>query len=75
MAVWTNGDTFANRVSTLTGGLLTAGEEVPSLSDGAIDTLTGKNGDDWFVFDANEDIATDIKSAESVQALSFVPLI
>jgi len=47
---------------------------VPSLGDGETDILTGKNGDDWFVYDANEDIATDIKSAESVLAAWFPKL-
>jgi Ca2+-binding RTX toxin-like protein len=75
MSIWTNGDLFSDRVATLKAGLLTLGEEVPSLNDGDVDILTGKNGDDWFVYDANEDVATDIKSAESVEALSFVPLV
>jgi Ca2+-binding RTX toxin-like protein len=75
MTIWTNGQSFSDRVTALKDGLLTAGEEVPSLGDDDTDILTGKNGDDWFVYNANEDIATDIKSAESVEALSFVPVI
>jgi hypothetical protein len=75
LTIWTNGQSFASRVTTLKNGLLTAGQEVPQLHDGSSDILTGKNGDDFFIFDANEDIATDIKTAESVQALSFVPVV
>lgn len=73
MGIWTGTADFATRVTTLKDGLLTPGEEVPNLSDTFADTLTGKNGDDWFVYDASEDLATDIKSDESVAALYFVP--
>ena len=63
LGIWTSSASFDDRVDALKNGMLTAGQDVMG-ADGAVDTLTGKNGDDWFVFDAGEDVATDIKPLE-----------
>jgi uncharacterized delta-60 repeat protein len=49
-AVWNSALTYAQRVATLTSGLLSSGN---LLDDGVIDLLAGGNGNDWFL--ANND--------------------
>jgi Ca2+-binding RTX toxin-like protein len=72
MSIWTSGATFSSRVSQLRGGLLTAGEEV--IDDTAVDTLTGKNGSDWFFYSSTQDQVTDLKSADEFDDLGIVAL-
>ena len=79
MDVWADtGVTFDARVETIRTSLLTA-TTVPNLNDGETDFLTGKNGDDWFIYYESDgddrDIAVDIKSTDSQAALAFVPLV
>lgn len=54
----------------MNGGILINGESVHD--DGVVDVLTGSNGQDWFLFDAdsgnNQDRITDMTSFESQYA-------
>jgi hypothetical protein len=79
MDVWADpGETFDARVEIIRTTFLTTAT-VPNLNDGETDFLTGKNGDDWFIYyesdGADRDIAVDIKSTDSQAALAFVPLV
>jgi Ca2+-binding RTX toxin-like protein len=79
MDVWADpGATFDARVEIIRTTFLTTAT-VPNLNDGETDFLTGKNGDDWFIYyesdGADRDIAVDIKSTDSQAALAFVPLV
>ena len=41
--------------------------------DGARDVLTGSSGLDWFIFNTEEDKATDLSDEESDDVREFVP--
>jgi len=40
--------------------------------DGARDLLTGSSGIDWFIFNSDEDKATDLSDEEFADALNFI---
>ena len=76
MAEWTSGNAFQTRVDNLRAGLLDADFNV--FNDASADTLTGKNGDDWFFVNNTDggvqDVITDLKNDELTDDLDFVPV-
>ena len=68
MAIWTSSTmTFEQRIATLESDLLAPGAII---DDAQTDTLTGRNGDDWFFSDGVYDVVTDQKNGDD---LSFIP--
>ena len=77
MAEWTSANPFATRIAQPRHGCSAADFDV--FNDADVDTLTGKNGDDWFfVNNADggvQDVITDLKNDEVATDLDFVPLV
>ena len=72
--VWTSANSYATRVASLRAGTgtpaasLTAKVNVLNDAVGAVDTLTGGAGDDWF-FGALDDVITDLFAGEAIDLL------
>lgn len=74
MSEWNSERTFANRVANIRGtgtgtrlngsNFLRLGLEV--FDDGAVDKLTGSAGSDFFLYNASQDLLTDLKSGEAI---------
>ena len=72
---WTSANLYATRIANLRAGV---GSPVVSLkakvnvlndsTSGAVDSLTGGNGEDWF-FKAVDDVITDLFGGESLDLL------
>ena len=52
--------------------LKTEGPDPTVFDDAARDLLTGSSGLDWFIFNSDEDKATDLSDAEFEDALNFI---
>jgi hypothetical protein len=83
MREWTSGHDYATRVDNLRGAgsedrlngdifLKTDGPEATVFDDAVRDLLTGSEGLDWFIFNATEDKATDLKDEEFADVLDFI---
>ncbi len=73
LSIWTGSGSYNTRVNTLRNGMLTPDQEV--FDDGATDLLTGDEGKDWFLFNADaggRDIITDLANNEFASDLDFI---
>ncbi|MEO6436864.1 MAG: PKD domain-containing protein [Tepidisphaeraceae bacterium] len=74
LAEWNSASAAATRVASLQATHLDKDTQV--FDDGDVDTLTGKNGDDWFFFNNDVgvlDIVTDLKASDFGDDLDFIP--